>query len=378
MKIAFIISHINSSMQWVWFSEELKKRNIEHIYILINETPPHLIEKLKNLNIEVHYLPHRNFLYFIKNFFVVSSILIREKINLVHTEMPYGNLVGQTAAWFCRIKMRVTTCENTSWAFDFNSKKQEFIDRLTFRLAKRVIALTDEALAFLKVHFNIADYKLSIIHHSLKSEDYLFQNEKRIEDLKKKLDITPDLFIIGMVARFEFWKGHIYAIEAFEKISKEFPNIRLLIFGSKGESFETVINFIREKNLQDKIMYKGFVSDNIALFRLFDIHLHIPIKKESETFGINIMEGMISGCAQVLTLSGISCFTAKNEENCLVVPYTSTEAVYTALKRMITDPELRKRLGNRAKEDALKYFQYSEKVQRHINLYTELGRELNQ
>ncbi len=378
MKIAFIISHINSSMQWVWFSEELKKRNIEHIYILINETPPHLIEKLKNLDIEVHYLPHRNFLYFIKNFFVVSSILIGKKINLVHTEMPYGNLVGQTSAWFCRIKMRVTTCENTSWAFDFNSKKQEFIDRLTFRLAKRVIALTDEALAFLKIHFNIADYKLSIIHHSLKSEDYLFQNEKRIEDLKKKLDITPDMFIIGMVARFEFWKGHIYAIEAFEKLTKEYPNIRLLIFGSKGESFETVINSIREKNLQDKIMYKGFVSDNIALFRLFDIHLHIPIKKESETFGINIMEGMISGCAQVLTLSGISCFTAKNEENCLVVPYTSTEAVYTALKRMIIDPELRKRLGNRAKEDALKYFQYSEKVQRHINLYTELSRELNQ
>lgn len=118
--------------------------------------------------------------------------------------------------------------------------------------------------------------------------------------------------------------------------------------------------------------YIKFVSDNIALFKLFDVHVHIPINSESETFGINIMEGMISGCAQILTLSGISCFTARDEENCLVVPYSNTEAVYLALKRMISDPGLRKRLGEKAREDALKYFQYSDKVQKHLELYEEL------
>ena len=181
MKIAFIVSHINSSTQWLWFSEELKKRNIEHIFILINETPPHLIQELKKTEVDVYYLPHTRTIHFFKNFFIVRKLLLRNKIDLVHTEMPYGNLIGQTAAYICGIKMRVTTCENTSWAFDFKNKKQEFIDRLTFKLAKRVIVLTDEALAFIKSHFNIPDNKLSIIHHSLKSEDYLFQNEKRVE-----------------------------------------------------------------------------------------------------------------------------------------------------------------------------------------------------
>jgi glycosyltransferase involved in cell wall biosynthesis len=120
------------------------------------------------------------------------------------------------------------------------------------------------------------------------------------------------------------------------------------------------------------------VHNNISLFRLFDIHLHIPIKLKSETFGINIMEGMVSGCAQVLTLSGISTFTARDGKNCIVVPYMSSEGVYQALRLLITDEELRVRLGNQAREDAIKHFRYEEKVDLHLKLYEELKKELGQ
>ncbi|MBL0104487.1 MAG: glycosyltransferase [Bacteroidetes bacterium] len=87
------------------------------------------------------------------------------------------------------------------------------------------------------------------------------------------------------------------------------------------------------------------------------------------------MEGMISGCAQVLTLSGISCFTAQNEKNCLVVEYSSSDSIYKALKRMIDDPQLRLRLGKQAKEDAIKHFRYDEKVNLHLELYENYVRK---
>ena len=44
---------------------------------------------------------------------------------------------------------------------------------------------------------------------------------------------------------------------------------------------------------------------------------------------------------------------------------------------IISDPGLRKRLGEKAREDALKYFQYSDKVQKHLELYEELRKELS-
>jgi glycosyltransferase involved in cell wall biosynthesis len=376
MKIAFLTSHINHSTQWNWFSDELQKRGVPHIHIIINHDYPLLADDLKAMGVKVYFLKHRNFFHFFTNFFQVCYILLKHKIDLVHTELPYGNLVGQISAWFCGIKMRVSTCGNTTWAYDFKNKKQLIIDKITYRLSKKVIALTEEAKEFLIENYNIPEEKLTIIHHSLKSDEYLFTDESRVNKLRAELNIEPGVFVIGMVARFEFWKGHIFAIEAFRKLLKEYPNVRLLIFGSKGESFDSVIRYIKSYDLQDYIMYKGFVSDNIALFRLFDVHIHIPIKSISETFGINIVEGMISGCAQILTLAGISCFTARNEENCLVVPYTSSNAVYFALKRMINDPELRARLGKQAQLDAIKYFKYSDKVEKHLELYESLRREL--
>ncbi len=376
MKVGFITSHINQSTQWNWFSDELLKRGVAHIHIIINESYPLLADDLKKMGVKVYYLPHKRFYHFFTNFIKVCYILQKNKISLVHTELPYGNLVGLISAWFCGIKMRVSTCGNTTWAFDYNNKKQKMIDKITYFLSKKVIALTEEAKSFLIKNYHIPESKLTIIHHSLKSEEYLFKDDSRVEKLRNDLKIESNVFIIGMVARFEFWKGHIFAIEAFRKLLMEYPNVRMLIFGSKGESFNSVIRYIQNYDLQDHIIYKGFVSDNIALFRLFDVHVHIPINSESETFGINIMEGMISGCAQILTLSGISCFTARDEENCLVVPYSNTEAVYLALKRMISDPDLRKRLGEKAREDAMKYFQYSDKVQKHLELYEELRKEI--
>jgi glycosyltransferase involved in cell wall biosynthesis len=376
MKIAFVTSHINRSTQWIWFSEELNRRKIPHIHIVVNEFKPLLYDDLKERNVEVYYLNHKNKFSFLINIFKVWRILRKAKVDIVHTELPYGNIVGQTAAILSGIKMRVTTCENTTWFSDFESKRQEWIDRYTYYAAKKVIALTHESYEFLSRHFDIPPHKLYTIHHSIQTRDYLNLSQHHIEELRKSLDFPDDKFIIGMVARFEYWKGHVYVIEAMKKLAEEFPNVRLFIFGSKGESYESIMKLISDLNLEEQVIYKGFVKDNIALFNLFDIHIHIPIKLQSETFGINIIEGMISGCAQVLTLSGISSFTARDGRNCIVVKYQSTEDVYNALRELITNDELRKQLGRQAREDAIKHFRYEEKVDLHLALYDDLRREL--
>ena len=147
--------------------------------------------------------------------------------------------------------MRITTCENTTWFSDYESKKQEVIDRITYFLAKKVVALTQDSYEFLSKHFKIPPDKLRIIHHSLNPADYLNITIEKVEKMRNELGINKDLFIIGMVARFEYWKGHYYAIEAMKRLVTEFPNIRLYIFGSKGESFDTVMKQIKDNNLEN-------------------------------------------------------------------------------------------------------------------------------
>jgi glycosyltransferase involved in cell wall biosynthesis len=175
-----------------------------------------------------------------------------------------------------------------------------------------------------------------------------------------------------MVARFEYWKGHRYAVEALHQLSAEFPQVKLHIIGGKGESFAEVMSLVEQYGLQQKVYHHEYVADNKALYHLFDVHLHVPINPLCETFGITIIEGMISARPQVLTLSGISVQTADNEKNCLVVDYCSATAIYEALKKIILDPELGKRLGVQAKLDAIRMFNYSDKVEQHLDMYADL------
>ena len=99
MKIAFVTSHINRSTQWIWFSDEMQKRGIQHIHIIINEFKPLLYDDLREGHVKVYYLKYTNKFSLITNFFRIIKIFIEQKIDVVHTELPYGNLLGLAAAY---------------------------------------------------------------------------------------------------------------------------------------------------------------------------------------------------------------------------------------------------------------------------------------
>lgn len=372
MRIAFITSHINKSSQWKWFSEDLKNRGVFHLHIIINPVYPQLADDLKKLNVPCFFLTQKNIFTLALNLFKTIYILIRYRITIVHTELPYGNLIGQLAAFFCRIKLRITTTENTSWAFDFNNRKQLFIDRLTYKLGKRIIALTDISKEYIHQNFHQPTEKITTIWHTLKTSEYSVNDENKIQQLKKELNINSADFIVGMVARFEGWKGHSYVVEAISKLINKYPQIKLHIVGGKGESYDAVMSQIKKLNLEHAVFIHNFISDNITLYKTFDIHVHVPVNEMAETFGITVIEGMISGCPQILTKSGISIYTAADKKNCLVVDYCSSEQIANSIEWMLNNPEKKKELGLQAQADARAKFSYQNKTESHLKIYNQL------
>jgi glycosyltransferase involved in cell wall biosynthesis len=367
--IAFTLSHINKSLQWLWFAEELKARGIPHVFIIIDPERPILADDLEAIGSVVYHLPHSGWTSHISNVLSTMRIMRRHRVQLLHSSLPHGNLVGQLAAWALRIPKRVSTCENPSWGRDHKNWKQEAIDRLTYRLATDVIACTDMARDYLIQTFGVPRAKLHVIWHSLKLSVYEGIAETRVDALRSQLGLSHQDFVIGMVARLEHWKGHRYAIEAMADVVRVHPNARLLIFGSAGEAHDDIMKLIRDKGLQDRVEYKGFVKDNVALYRLFDVQVHVPISEIAENTGISIIEGMASGCCQVLTRSGFAYYLARHLENAWVVDYCSAAQIKEALLRLIPDPDLRRRLGDAARRDALGRFDYREKVERHLQVY---------
>ncbi len=372
MKLAVVTSHINKSLQWKWTSEGFVNQGLDHIHIIINEEEPLLKKDLESLGVEVYWLRHRHVFSHFTNLFKVVQILLKHKISVVHTSLPYGNLIGQTAAMLCGIGNRVTTCENASWAHDFKNRKQEIIDKWTYRLARKVIATSEPAMNYLEKHWNVDRDKLVLIGHAMKADEFQTVEPKRIERLKQRLGVNDRDYIVGVVARFEYWKGHAHIVEAVRLIANDHPDLKVLIFGEKGSEYEKIIEQITQYGLSDMIQYKGFVDDPAALYRLFNIHLHVPINEYVETFGINIIEGMLSGCAQILTRSGIAYSSARHGDNCLIVDYCDPEAISRAIVKLKNDAGLAHSLGQQARRDAIHQFSIQTKIENHLRLYEEL------
>jgi glycosyltransferase involved in cell wall biosynthesis len=372
MTVLFCLSHITKSLQWLWFAEELKKRGVRQIYVLIDigEGPVYLYDDLKKAGVNVYLFQHRNKLSYLKNIGKTILLIRKHKTDVVHTSLPVGNLVGQTAARLLGLKARITTCENVSWAHDFNSRKQERIDNYTFGKAKCIIATSEIAADYLKKNWNFDKSKLRIIYHGLHAPAYEV-NEERIEAVRKKAGIKRAKdFVVGVVSRFEFWKGHEYIIEA-AKILKNYSEIKIYIFGSYGSYYNEAMEKVRKYGLQEKVIYGGFIEDTSALYRLFDIHLHVPVDEYVETGGITIIEGMMAERPQVLTLSGYAWQTSKHLQNAYVVPFKNGAAIAEGILWIKNNPGKARVLAAQAKKDSAA-FSVQEKADKHINLYNEL------
>lgn len=382
MNILYALSHINKSLQWQWFAEEMKTRGINQTYVIIDDgigKSSCLHEDLLKLGIECYFLPYRSKFDHISNVFKTISIIKKCKPDVVHTSLPYGNAVGQLAAWLMGIKCRITTCENASWGHDFKSKRHELIDKFTYMITQKVVTTSDSAREYLKDNFNLKDEKMFSIYHGLKERDYENVSDERIKKLGSELGINENDFVVGVIARYEFWKGHEYINKAASilKQRNKHKGIKILVFGSKGSYYDTAMNQINAMNIDDVVEYKGFIGDTVALFRLFDIHLHVPVNKYIENGGINIIEGMISERPQILTRSGYAWQSAEHMKNAYVVDYQNAEAIADAIEFMKDNREAAMKLAAQAKKDALKVYGLKTKVDRHLALYQSFGNILD-
>ncbi len=373
IKVAFIISHTNHSLQWEWFLDELNKYVDIFFIILTHENDLNKITLYNNLKIahyQVKLIKVSNFFSYLYTITALVFFLLKNKIDIVQTEMPHGNLLGLFAAFICGRK-RVMTASNVTWFKDFNSKKQYLIDKFSYTIAHKIICQTQTSADIIIKEFNLPKNKIKVIHHAIKPDEYLNVSHEEVQRLKEKYNIRKDDFVLGMIARLEHWKGHLYAIKAMKNVVEEYPFAKLLIFG-EGPEKQKLQELINQLNLNQKVFLCGFEKNILPLYLLFDIQIHVPIDPFCETFGITIIDGMMMKRPFILTRSGIAHDIAQHQYNAWLVNFKDDKSIANAVKYLIEHPELRIKLGENAQKTVLTYFSLSEKVNRHLELYQQL------
>ena len=256
--------------------------------------------------------------------------LIREKPDVIHVHVPYpyGLIVSLIAKTLLRKPIVVTYYTDPPVGLAI-SKIYGILEPILLRFTNVVLATSD------------AYKNNSVILRKLKNVDVLKLGINTENYFPVEL---PEENIILTVGRKTFYKNTDMLIQAMAYINEEFPDTKLLITGNGH--FEKTAN---------NITFLGYVSEDelLSLYHRCKFFV-LPSTTNDEGFGLVLLESMACGKpAIVFDLWGPS--TAIGDCG-IVVKEKTIEALAKAMAKFMRDEELRKTLGQRARERVLKYF----------------------
>jgi len=194
---------------------------------------------------------------------------------------------------------------------------------------------------------------------SVREGDYI--NKKK---LKEELDID-DKKVVLYVGRLTKQKGIEYLIKAFSKVKKERNDIVLAIVG-RGKYRDELKLLSKNLNIKDSVYFMGYVENERLppYYLLCDICVMPSITyDQADAWGFIINEAMYFGKPVIATDAvGAAYDMIKNGENGYMVPEKESDVLYEAMKKIISDPKLEKKMGEESKRIIEEGFRYEHMV----------------
>lgn len=173
---------------------------------------------------------------------------------------------------------------------------------------------------------------------------------QRIEEVVRKYGITqPYILFIGTI---EPRKNLVRLTEAFSTLAQAHPSHVLVIAGMKGWMFKRLFNLVRTLNLENKVIFTGFVleTEKPYLIRGAEVFAYPSLY---EGFGIPVLEAL--ACGTPTLTSNISSIPEITGDAALLIDPSSMQDIAAGLKLLLGDASLRYKLSAKSISQAARF-----------------------
>lgn len=234
---------------------------------------------------------------------------------------------------------------------------------------RRVIAISQQVKMHLLQDFSLREDEVILIPHGVEIKEK--NMPERREDnyrLRAKLGLKIDGPVIGIVARLSEIKGHIYLIEAMKYVLPIFPQAQLLIVGEgklKGFLHNVVTRF---ELLENTVFISDFelTQDCLAAMDIF------VMPSLNEGLGLGVMEAMAQGLPVVASRVGGLLTLIQDGVNGILVEPRDSKALAKAILYLLSQPEKRHTLADKAREFIISNFPLEVMVKKTEQVYESL------
>lgn len=276
----------------------------------------------------------------------------REKeVNLIHSEMAYGHLVGSVLAK--QLELPCTWYQHGP--VDPNSWMQ-----IAAALAPSNCLITNSEYTLSTQPRRDSIKKVEIIPPPLDPE--FFDRNADGNSIREKLRLGIDDILLLVPGRFQSWKGQAMALSAFPELANADSRLHIAFLGKPNRKdhrdYPEYLSLTRttegfSDSVRSRVHFFDFTSDIIPYLDAADIVLHCS--QIPEPFGCIITESMARGKVVVAADAGGAKDILQNGE--FGFPYTlaDTESFQDAIRRAIDSRETWSQLSTRSVERA-KYY----------------------
>ncbi|MCU7815864.1 MAG: glycosyltransferase [Candidatus Thiodiazotropha sp. (ex Lucinoma kastoroae)] len=288
----------------------------------------------------------------------LRRIIQQQQPDLVHLHSRRGaDILGGLAAWMSGVK--------TVLSRRVDNPESPLVVKWKYRLYDRVIAISQGIAAVLQQE-GLPTQKLVCVRSAVDVE--AFQQVCDMNGFRKQFKLADDALVMGVVAQLIPRKGHRYLLQAMQQLVREFPTLRLLIFG-KGPLKEELKGQIVAMNLQQHVKMAGFRKDLSTMLPCLDLLVHPALM---EGLGIALLQGASAGLPIVAVDAGGMPEVVEDGVNGFLVPAGSVEALGDALHRLLADEPLRRQMGESGREKMCRSFSVEQMVEGNLRVYRDL------
>lgn len=296
-----------------------------------------MIEIRRSLFSLIFYLP-----ILVRNALLLKKTVEARKIDLIHVNdiynliPPFARLMGCKTPYVCHVRFMPKNFPTALFRFWF---------KVHGRYAKKIIVVSKAVYKELPRH-----EKVEIVHDGFSFEEI------------KSFDIDQqesDTFIFLYLANIIEGKGQNFALRAFSKIHYQLPGWKLRFVGGdmglrKNRKYRDELEQLAKTlGVVDKIEWVGFTQNIEKEYRQADIALNFSI---AESFSMTSLEALAYECPLIVTNCGGPAEIVENGVTGLLVENRNVDEMASAMIKLASSQELRKKMAAQGVESALRTF----------------------
>src|SRR5579864_2046704 len=297
----------------------------------------------------------------------LSRFLRKKKFDIVHTHDLWSNLMGVPAARLAGVPAIVSSRRDLAHFDWYQGKRRAWLRRIQ-NLSGAVLANASPIRDALIAEDRFAPEKVHVIHNGIDVEKFRNARDRR-DVLFPNVGDGKLVVLVGNM--HSDVKGHPWLIECAPRVTREFPAVRFVLVGdgARRAQFEQQVSSL---GLAQNFLFLGSRADIPDILAACDIAV---LPSRAEGLSNALLEYLAAGLPTIASRVGGNSEVVEDGANGFLVPPDDSEALGVALLKMLRDPELMRRFGERGREFVVQNFSFERLVREVDALYTALLRE---